>query len=292
MSYLIVADFKKTIQSDNLMQIIGSDLSMLNDISVTAQAEANTYLKQQYLTPKEFTDTGVYNPASPYNPGDRIYLDAAPYNPINLYAVNDLVLVAGIVYFCTIAISTAQPFLPQNWASLGLQYTMFHASYPFKKFDLYGIYKYGDRVYYNGTSYTCILPTIVFSHEEQLQSNSNQSIQNFFPTDANNGATNWRIIAVENVPAGVLPTDKSKWTLGDNRNPLLVMHCCDIALYHIHSRIAPRNIPELRVKRYDDSKNWLKMASRGEISVDLPVIQPLQGGRVRYSTQVKQINNY
>lgn len=288
MSYLIFTDFKKTIQSDNLMQIIGNDLSMLNDISLTAQAEANTYLVQQYLTSQEFSNTNVYNPAAPYKPGDRIYLDASPYNGINLYAVNDLVLVAGIVYICTTAISTAQSFKPENWASLGVQYTMFYASYPAKKFDLSEIYKYGDRVYCNGTTYSCIQPTVTFSHESQLQSNSQQQIQNYFPTDSQY----WSAVTIESVAAGVPPTDTTKWTLGDNRSPLLVMHCCDIALYHLHSRIAPRNIPDLRIKRYDDSKNWLIMAGRGEITVDLPVIQPIQGGRIRYSTQTKQINNY
>lgn len=39
----------------------------------------------------------------------------------------------------------------------------------------------------------------------------------------------------------------------DNRNRYLKMILIDIALYHIHSRISPHQIPELRVIRYDQA---------------------------------------
>ena len=82
------------------------------------------------------------------------------------------------------------------------------------------------------------------------------------------------------------------WKFGDNRNQQLVNYFIDIALYHVHSRISPRNIPDLRVKRYDDAIKWLKMAGRGDITAELPLIQPKQGARVRYGGQVKNINTY
>lgn len=82
------------------------------------------------------------------------------------------------------------------------------------------------------------------------------------------------------------------WKFGDNRNQQLVNYMIDIALYHVHSRISPRNIPDLRVKRYDDAIRWLKMAGRGDITADLPLIQPKQGRRIRYGGTIKNINNY
>jgi hypothetical protein len=82
------------------------------------------------------------------------------------------------------------------------------------------------------------------------------------------------------------------WLFGDNRNQQLVNYLIDIALYHVHSRIAPRNIPDLRIKRYDDAIKWLKMAGRGDITADLPLIQPKSGARIRYGGQIKNINSY
>ena len=298
MSYLIFADFKKTIQSDNLMQIIGSDLSILNGIALTAQAQAVSYLTQQFHTSQEFTDTGIYDIKAIYKPGSRVYLDAIPYSTSQTFQLkqtfqlNDLTLQSGQVYYCTTAIPTPQAFTASNWTLLGLQHDLYFGAYPHPKFDLYKIYTAGESVYYNGNSYVCLLPTVMYNHEWQLQSNSQQSFQNFFPTDPSKGSLYWQYIITNTIPAGSSITNPNFWTPGDNRSSELVMYCCDMALYHIHSRIAPRNIPDLRVKRFDEAIKWFKMASRGEVTADLPSIQPLQGGRIRYSTQTKQINNY
>jgi hypothetical protein len=84
------------------------------------------------------------------------------------------------------------------------------------------------------------------------------------------------------------------WVKGDNRNQQMVNYLIDIILYHLHSRIAPRNIPELRVKRYDDAIAWLKQCAKGEfITGGLPLLQPRQGMRIRHGGSLqKQNNNY
>jgi len=56
----------------------------------------------------------------------------------------------------------------------------------------------------------------------------------------------------------------------DTRNRLLVMYLVDMALYHLHSRQNPRNVPQIRQDRYDQALSWLKMARKGELSVGLP----------------------
>ena len=292
MSYLIFADFKKTIQSDNLMQIIGSDLTILSGIALTAQAQAVSYLTQQFQTSQEFTDTAIYDIRAIYKPGSRVYLDALPYTTSQSYQLNDLTLQSGQVYFYSLVKPSVQSFDISQWTLLGQQHDLYFGAYPFQKFDLYQIYAVGDKVYYNGKSYNCLIQTVMYSHEFQLQSNSQQNFQNFFPTDPNKGSQYWQLIATNDIPAGSDIKNPVLWTLGDNRSSELVMYCCDMALYHLHSRIAPRNIPDLRVKRFDEAIKWFKMASRGEVTAALPSIQPLQGGRIRYSTQTKQINNY
>lgn len=62
------------------------------------------------------------------------------------------------------------------------------------------------------------------------------------------------------------------WASTDtNRNALLVMYAVDMLLYHLHSRINPNQIPEIRAKRYDDAIEWLKAVTKGTLSPALPL---------------------
>jgi hypothetical protein len=75
--------------------------------------------------------------------------------------------------------------------------------------------------------------------------------------------------------AGELPTLTTKFTAGDNREPKLKTVVVDIALYNIHSRITPRDIPEIRQIRYDGAGNhaigWLEKVQKGTITPNLTV---------------------
>lgn len=82
------------------------------------------------------------------------------------------------------------------------------------------------------------------------------------------------------------------FTKGDNRNQQILMFYIDIALYHLYSRVAPKNTPEIRVNRYASAIDWLKRAGKGDITADLIKIQPPQGGRIRSGSTVKNINSY
>jgi phage gp36-like protein len=79
---------------------------------------------------------------------------------------------------------------------------------------------------------------------------------------------------------------------GANRDPQLLAYVVDIALYHLHSRIAPRNVPELRKTRYDNAIAWLKMCAFGDVTPKLTPIAPAQGNRIRYGGNIKKINQY
>jgi phage gp36-like protein len=58
----------------------------------------------------------------------------------------------------------------------------------------------------------------------------------------------------------------------NNRNPLILMYMIDIVLYHIHARINPKFIPDIRKDRYDVAISWLIKVARGELNPDLPKI--------------------
>jgi phage gp36-like protein len=51
---------------------------------------------------------------------------------------------------------------------------------------------------------------------------------------------------------------------GDARNSEIVMYMVDMVLYHLHSRINPGQVPELRSQRYADAMEWLKAVAAGD----------------------------
>lgn len=57
---------------------------------------------------------------------------------------------------------------------------------------------------------------------------------------------------------------------GANRNSELVMYLVDMTLYHLHSRITPGQVPELRAQRYADALEWLKNIASGDWEPNLP----------------------
>ena len=59
---------------------------------------------------------------------------------------------------------------------------------------------------------------------------------------------------------------------GDARNPQIIMHYIDVALYHLHSRINPGQVPALRVDRYNEAKKWLEMVAAGSLKPALDEI--------------------
>jgi hypothetical protein len=81
----------------------------------------------------------------------------------------------------------------------------------------------------------------------------------------------YKCISTTNI-VGIDPTDSTKWSKGDPRNPLIKMHLIDLTLYHLHSRINPRNIPEFRIQRRDDAIKWMEMVAKSLISTDLPTL--------------------
>lgn len=288
MAYLILSDFKKQIQSTNLQQIIGSDQSILTSAILTAVAESISYLVQRFITSQEFQDLNVWNPAAIYKPTNRVYLDALPYAQ-QVYALGDLSLQAGNIYQCSVVIAAPEVFNPAHWALLGPEFTIYNVPYPNPLFQLQGFYNVGDIVFWKDRSYTCSIATVGDTHNADLQAVYTNQIpfNNQFPDAI--GQTQWQATGPIPyvVPANTLILNTTYWARGDNRNQQLLTYTIDIALYHVHCRIAPQNIPDIRVKRYDDAKKWLKMAAVGDVTADLPMIQPKSGNRIRYGSLVR-----
>lgn len=83
--------------------------------------------------------------------------------------------------------------------------------------------------------------------------------------------TSKKWIPSEDEPA---PDFESNTVLEDPRNQKLVEVVCTIALYHMHKRLSPNNIPDFRKKEYDGDGDayimsaikWLMLVRNGDIT--------------------------
>lgn len=79
---------------------------------------------------------------------------------------------------------------------------------------------------------------------------------------------------------------------GTDRNALVVMYLCDLLLYHLHARVSPDHIPELRKERYQNSRDWLEKAADGFTSPLLPGKDIETGDKppIRYGSSLPKQN--
>ena len=70
---------------------------------------------------------------------------------------------------------------------------------------------------------------------------------------------------------GNLPTDTDYWEQTDPRNKLIRDYTAQITIYEIHTRIQPRNVPELLYIKRNDAYDHLKRIGDGKEQADLPL---------------------
>jgi hypothetical protein len=245
MSFLVPADYRKSIQTENLTQVTANDPTIIAAAEATAVEEAKSYLVQKYDV------SGI--------------VDVLTYDNATAYQAGQLVTDGTDLYF---------------------------GKYPQPGFLVGSYYNVGDLVFWKNKVYTCRTATIDLSRTGALQYIEVQDLplRNVFPDDAKDGLIFWGTGTPYSIAAATPLSDTSKWVKGDNRSAQLVTCICNIALYYCHLRIAPRNIPELRVKAYDDAIRWLKGCADGKFTPALTKLQPNQGGRIRYGGNIKNRN--
>lgn len=57
----------------------------------------------------------------------------------------------------------------------------------------------------------------------------------------------------------------------NERPKTLLMFVMDIALYHLHARVSPRQMNETREKRYERAIDWMRMVASGDLATSLPL---------------------
>jgi len=271
-------DYLKVIQADNLLQIIESNQQIKLDVEQAAQAEMKSYLAQRYLLNEIFTDTKTFDITATYNGKQLVEWTADTYDVTATYVTDDYVVYNGYIYK-SIAGNAPHAFNANEWTQITADKSFYYVTLPYGEFSLSNNYVAGDKAYYNNYEYTCL-----------------KDCKNIPPTND----SFWSKGSAYTLTSAY-PDDDTKWTLGDNRNQQIILYLLDITLYHLHSRINPRNIPDLRKERYDGNNAtqnggaiaWLKRVASGDITADLPQIMPQQGMSIRYgSSTAKQTNSY
>lgn len=107
--------------------------------------------------------------------------------------------------------------------------------------------------------------------------------------DGNGDAIYHALLANINKPPDVNPAE---WQLGDLRNPAILMFLVDMILYHLHSSVNPRNIPDLRGIRYDAATTWLKKVRDGMQEPSLPRLDNNAGSIINFNSKTKQVNDW
>lgn len=329
MGYIIRADYYKSIQEAQIVQVTGGDNNILLQAESAAMSRAIGMLTQKYDISKEFTPTQLYSTSTVYKAADRVYITYPTYNSALNYTVGQYCVFSGHAYVCTT--NTTGTFNPASWASIGTSTSIYYAAYPYAYFDLYGVYAVDDRVFYRGRTYKCLQKTASLTNFAAIQYlyDDNVPPNNVFPDDPNNGAKQWEDLGAYTVPSNLLASPaysastnyvtgnyaqysgsiyicisattgqfdidkwRAVWVLGDNRDMLMVTSIVDIALWYVHKRIAPNNIPDLRVDAYNVAIEWFRRIRDGiEQAANMPLIQPKQGRRILSDSLVARNNYY
>ena len=270
-------DYLRQIQSDNLAQIIEDNEDIRLDVEQSAQAEMISYLTQRYRVNKIFTDTTTFSISATYSGKNLIEYTETEFSDATVYVTDDRVVYSGNIYK-SISGSAAHAFVPAEWTLIVADKSLYYA-------------KTNEDVYDNDTTYTVGL---LVWYDNIVYTAKGTTVGNL-PTDTNY----WTAGAAYSF-TGAYPDDDTKWTKGDNRNQQIVMYLIDITLYHVHSRINPRNIPELRAIRYDGNNatqnggaiGWLKMVAKGFVNAGMEEILPEQGISIRWGSNEKNENTY
>ena len=274
MSRLLVnTDYLRAIQDDSLQQIIEENEQIRLDVEQSAQSEMISYLSQRYRTNEVFTNTTEFSISTVYYGKNLVYYTTTAFSASTVYTIDQRVSYLGNIYN-SIAGSTAHAFNSSEWDLVCKDGEFFYVTLPNNEFDLETTYAINDEVWYDNKVYTCVTACVGI-------------------VPGATGSTAYWGAGVAYSVTAILPDDDTKWTLGDNRNQLIVQHLLNITLYWLHLRINPRNVPDHRKIAYDgngdiknagSALNWLKSVAGGDINADLPEVQPQQGMSIRYGS--------
>lgn len=271
--FLRASDYLKQIQTDNLNQVIENLDSVRKDTELAAQAEMTSYLVQRYLMTETFRETFRFDPAIAYKAKNLVEYTEPAWASATAYLIGDRVVYSGKIYAALTNNTNKQPNTnPTDWLFVVDDLTLYYVTLPQNEWSVKTKYSVGNMVWYADKVYTAVVENIAVTPDSSVAT--------------------WGAGVAYSVTAGTKPTNATYFTRGDNRNQQIVLYMIDICLYHLHSRINPRNIPTLRGLRYEEAIKWLNMVASGTVTADLREISPESGVSIRWGSSIKNESKY
>jgi phage gp36-like protein len=112
-----------------------------------------------------------------------------------------------------------------------------------------------------------------------------------FDDDILESATNTAIEEIKSYLTNRYDIDEIFNKTGNDRSLIVLMYVKDMTIYHLHSLINPRKIPEHRITRYEQALDWLNKVNNGIINPDLPLMQGGEKNYILYGSNPKRNNH-
>jgi hypothetical protein len=309
-------DYKQTIQDKDILQVVSDDLTLVTAVEQSAQEEMISYLLQRYDTDRIFASIGTFSLSITYSGTQLIEYSEPVYDQTVTYSVGSRISFDDNIYINLLTSSQIDPTDTLVWQFLTEDKSLYYAKLPYNEWDEKKLYNTNDNVWFQNGTYTASqtnvgnLPIQPYDAFRIVENDRNISIGYQDLNVPPNYGFNSPFVSSPNQFwsfgstysfSGAYPEDTTRWTKGDNRNQMIKMYLMDITLYHLHSRINPRNVPDLRAIRYDGNNPaqnggavaWLKRVAAGDINPQIPEIIPHQGSDFRwFSTQPKRSSLY
>jgi hypothetical protein len=315
-TYLKYQDYSFLIQKEDLFQILGEKRTDTWDslctetktLLLTAEQEGITemksYISDRYNTEYIFTNTQDYSSGTTYFGKNLIQYSEQLFSTGTTYSQGDRFAYKQNIYEQVSTGTTSGITTPNTattiYSSITENNSLYYANLPCSEYNQYTTYTQGAIVWFEDNIYQAKqnvrgkVPSDSQNLELRYGVPGVQSYLGVWPSSPINtnpqpnvDTNNWSLYngdvsswftGTTYYFTGITPTDTTYWTKGDNRNAQIKMYLIDIILYHLHSRINPRNIPELRNIRYDGAnefKNggaigWLKQVENGKVGLDAP----------------------
>lgn len=295
MGYLRQYDYKSRIQLTELNALTTNDANILTINEGAAQRLLSSKLQQKYDITNYFQLTLIWDPTVAYKANQLVELNYAAWSA-KAYTINSLVTYTdGNAYMANAAtLSGDIPGTSGKWTKIGIAFALYYIPFPYPPFNINeGGYGVGDKTWFKDSVYTAAVPTTVEDHDSQIQFDNTFNVPygNTFPDDPVNGSRVWGIGVPYSVAAGTLP-NAAPWVQGDNRDQDITRIYVDLVLYYVAPRIAPQNIPEIIVMRFEQAIKQLEKYAKGIDTCTLPRLQPYQGTAIRVGSNVKKKNQW
>ncbi len=198
MSYLRLYDYTAgNIQGVTLTQLLQGVDSQRVVKEAASQAQIISYLVQKYDTDSEFQNTTIFNTTKAYQGNALIELNYTAWlNTVAAYSVNTLVSYTdGNVYICILQTTVAHE-VPTNatyWRLVGVQNDLYYITLPYDLFQMNNFYSVGDKVFWKGKVYQCLIPTPPPNHIAEINDFTYAQIplQNILPDNVKVGKQYW-----------------------------------------------------------------------------------------------------